>query len=196
MKKIKIFIFLAVITFSFANGQFTKLGGGLAYGTGFHFHNETTGFEAVLHRSPFAGIFVTGIYELTLPIHIAPSFTYFIPRTNKSPYTGGTDTRVSEMMFDLNGHYVFNSLDRFEFYGLAGINITFAKLKWLDTSASGTDNALGLNLGVGTYMKMTEQLDLTFEAKYIVSKYDQLMLNVGVLLNLQWLTKNENPSGI
>ena len=48
------------------------------------------------------------------------------------------------MMFDINGHYVFNSLDRFEFYGLAGLNITFAKLKWLGTGASSdSDNALG-----------------------------------------------------
>ena len=193
MKKINIIFVLVLLTFSVANGQLTKFGGGLTYGTGFHFNNETTGSEADLHRSPSAGIFVTGIYELKLPIHIAPSLTFFIPRTNKSPFPEGTDTRVSEIMFDLNGHYVFNSLDRFEFYGLAGLNITFAKLKWIGTSSSGTDNALGLNLGVGTYMKLTEQLDLILEAKYIVSKYDQFMLNAGILINLQWLTKNQNP---
>jgi opacity protein-like surface antigen len=181
------------LTSTVVNGQFTKIGGGLTYGTGFHFNNET-GVLADLHRSPFAGIFVTGIYELTLPVHIAPSFTYFIPRTNKSAIaTNAQNTRVSAMMFDLNGHYVFNSLDRFEFYGLAGLNITFAKIKWIGITSTGTDNAVGLNLGAGTYMKMTEQLDLLVEAKYIVSKYDQFMLNVGVLLNLQWLSKNENP---
>lgn len=194
MKKINILFILAILSFSAVNGQFTKVGGGLSYGTGFHFHNETTGSGADLHRGPFAGIFMTGIYELNLPIHIAPSFTYFIPRTNEVLQGTFTEkTRVSAMMFDLNGHYVLNSLDRFEFYGLAGLNITFAKLKWLRSASSGTDNALGLNLGVGTYMKMTEQLDLLVEAKYIVSKYDQLMLNIGILLNLQWLSKNENP---
>jgi hypothetical protein len=55
------------------------------------------------------------------------------------------------------------------------------------------DNALGLNLGLGTYMKLTEQMDLSVEAKYLVSKYHQFMLNVGVLINLDWLAKNENP---
>jgi hypothetical protein len=55
------------------------------------------------------------------------------------------------------------------------------------------DNAIGLNLGLGTYMKITEQLDLFVEAKYILSKYDQFMLNAGVLINLDWLKKNENP---
>jgi opacity protein-like surface antigen len=195
MKKLCILLFISVTAFSFVNGQFTKIGGGLVYGTGFHFNNVTSPqIEADLHKGPFVGIFVTGIYELNLPIHISPSFSYFIPRTNKPAQTfGGEGTRVSEMMFDINGHYVINSLDRFEFYALAGLDIMFAKLKWIGTSSSGTDNALGLNLGVGTYMKMTEQLDLSIEAKYIVSKYDQFMLNVGVLLNLQWLNKNETP---
>jgi opacity protein-like surface antigen len=97
------------------------------------------------------------------------------------------------MMFDLNGHYVFNSLDRFEFYGLAGLNMTFAKIKWLGTNpSSGSDNALGLNVGAGTYMKITEQFDIYGEAKYIFSKYDQFMLNVGLLLNIDWMKKHEN----
>jgi opacity protein-like surface antigen len=195
MKKLYILLFITVTAFSIANGQFTKIGGGLVYGTGFHFNNVTSpSFEANLHRGPFIGIFVKGIYELNLPIHISPSFSYFIPRTNESgEQTFSQKTRVSEMMFDLNGHYVINSLDRFEFYALAGLNLTFAHLKWVGTESSGSDNALGLNLGAGTYMKMTEQLDLSLEAKYIVSKYDQFMLNVGILLNLQWLNKNETP---
>lgn len=196
MKKISSFFILAILAISVANGQFTKFGGGLTYGTGFHFNNVTTPqYEADLHRGPFAGIFLTGIYELNLPFHIAPSFTYFLPRTNKAAIgTFSQSSRVSSIMFDLNGHYVFNSLDRFEFYGLAGLNITFAKIKWLGTNpTSGSDNAIGLNIGAGTYMKMTEQLDLYAEVKYIVSKYDQFMLNVGVLINLDWLKKNENP---
>jgi opacity protein-like surface antigen len=195
MTKINTIILLAILTSSFANAQFTKIGGGLTYGTGFHFNNVTTPQdEADLHRGPFAGIFLTGIYELNRPIHIAPSLTYFLPRTNKPTQAfGGEGTRVSEMMFDLNGHYVFNSLDRFEFYGLAGLNITFARIKWIGTPSGNSDNAIGLNLGVGTYMKMTEQLDLFVEGKYIVSKYDQFMLNIGVLINLDWLKKNENP---
>jgi len=195
MKKISIFFILVILAISVANGQFTKFGGGLTYGTGFHFNNVTTPqYEADLHRGPFAGIFLTGIYELNLPFHIAPSFTYFLPRTNKSTQaTSAESTRVSAMMFDLNGHYVFNSLDRFEFYGLAGLNMTFAKIKWLGTNqSSGSDNALGLNVGAGTYMKITEQFDIYGEAKYIFSKYDQFMLNVGLLLNIDWMKKHEN----
>jgi hypothetical protein len=42
-------------------------------------------------------------------------------------------------------------------------------------------------------MKLSEQLDLFLEAKYVLSKYGQFMVNAGVLLNLQWLAKNEKP---
>ena len=194
MKKLIITFLLLISLLCMANAQVTKIGGGLTYGSGFHFNNET-GLEADLLRSPFAGIFLTGIYELSLPVHISPSFTYFIPRTNNLNMAGynALSTRVSSMMFDFNGHYVFNSLDRFEFYGLAGLNITFTKIKWLGTLPStGTDNAMGLNIGAGTYMKITEQFDLYGEVKYIISKYDQLMINAGILINVDWLKKHEN----
>lgn len=194
MKKFIITFLFMISLLSMANAQFTKIGGGLTYGTGFHFNNVTTpSYEADLHRGPFAGIFLTGIYELNLPIHLAPSFTYFLPRTNKENLVSfPQSTRVSAMMFDINGHYVFNSLDRFEFYGLAGLNMTFAKIKWLSSSLGDSDNALGLNIGAGTYMKITEQSDIYGEAKYIFSKYDQFMVNAGILLNIDWMKKHEN----
>jgi opacity protein-like surface antigen len=193
MKKLTLLLLAIILAITTAKSQFTKVGAGLTFGSGYKFNNET-GVLADLHSSPFAGIFLTGIYEISLPIHISPSFTYFIPRKNTGGIVGAAneDTRVSEMMVDINGHYVFNSLDRFEFYGLAGLNITFTKIKWLDTTSSGTDNALGLNIGAGTYMKLTDQFDLYAEAKYIVSKYDQLVVNAGILINIDWLIKHEN----
>jgi outer membrane immunogenic protein len=189
MKKLILTLFLIISVLSFTRAQFIKAGGGITYGTGFRFNNEKTGYEADLHKSPFAGICLTGIYKLNLPFQMAPSFTYFLPRTNK---VDELSTRVTSMMFDLNGHYVFNSLNRFEFYGLAGLDVTFTKLKWLGTSSSGSDNALGFNLGAGTYVKLTNQMDLFAEGKYILSKYSQLLLNAGIFLNIDWMKKHEN----
>lgn len=194
MKKIILCLFITAALIPSVNAQFTKVGGGFVYTTSFHFNNEkTAGYEATMHRGPFLGIFVNGIYELKLPVHIAPSFTCFIPRHNTFG-TSGEETRVSSMMFDLNGHYVFNSLDRFEFYGLTGLDIMFTKIKWIGTSSDNSDNAFGLNLGAGSYMKLTNQFDLFLEAKYIISKYDQFMLNAGILINLDWLIKHENDT--
>jgi opacity protein-like surface antigen len=189
MKKLYILLFISMTIFSTTNGQFTKIGGGLGFTTGFPFHQQTWDYN----KSGKFDVSFKGIYELNLPIHISPSFAYFLPHISKQ---ADMKTIVSSMMFDLNGHYVFNSLDRFEFYGLAGLDILLAWKKETFTGSPASkerDNALGLNLGAGTYMKITEQLDLYVEAKYVFSKYHQFMLNAGVLLNLQWLSKNENP---
>jgi hypothetical protein len=198
MKKLYFILIITISAFTITNGQFTKIGGGLAYGTSFYHNNEKSLSD---HRTPHFAISATGIYEINLKWHIAPSFTFFYPHITKFLSQPGYENRttVTEMMFDLNGHYVFNSLDKFEFYGLAGMNITFEKIKFLDKFPGGESkwgssiNAPGLNIGAGTYLKITEQLDLFVEAKYIVSKYDQFMLNAGVLVNLQWLSKNETP---
>lgn len=189
MKKLFIIIAIVFVTTTVLSGQFTRVGGGLGFTTGFKFHQQT--FDA--NKSGNFGISFDHIFKLSLPIQISPSFTYFYPHITKLL---DDKTIVSSMMFDLNGHYVFNSLDRFEFYGLAGIDLLLA---WKKDSYIGSpssresDNALGLNIGAGTYLKMTEQLDLYGEVKYIVNKYGQLMVNVGVLLNLDWLKKHENP---
>jgi len=103
-------------------------------------------------------------------------------------------------MLDLNGHYVFNSLDRIEFYGLAGIDILLS-FKRDVSSITGApdevfkekDNGFGLNLGAGSYIMLTDQIDLSVEAKYLLSKYSQFMVSAGVLINLQWLSRHENP---
>jgi opacity protein-like surface antigen len=194
MKKLIVTFLFIVFAFSISNGQFTKIGGGLALSSGFPFHN----MEWDYNKSGKIAAYAKGIYEISVPLHISPSFTIFYPHITKEEFS---KTSVSTMMLDINGHYVFNSLDKFEFYGLAGFNILLAKKKekYLGQEESSLDpvierdNALGLNLGVGTYMKITEQFDLSGEAKYIFNnKYNQFMLNVGILINLDWLKKNEN----
>ena len=196
MKKSIATLLILITVIAVSNAQFTKLGGGLALSSGFPFHQQT--WEA--NKSGNIALSFKGIYEISVPLHISPSLTIFYPNITKEQMT---KTIVSAMMADINGHYVFNSLDKFEFYGLAGINILFAKKKekFLEDIDGyepqvENDNALGLNLGAGAYMKITEQFDLSGEAKYIFNnKYNQFMINVGILINLDWLKKNEN-SGI
>lgn len=188
MKKFSVTMFLLIPIFFMANAQFTKIGGGLALSSGFPFHNMSWDYN----KSGVIAVSFKGIYEVSVPVHISPSFTIFYPHITKDMMD---KTTVSSMMFDINGHYVFNSLDKFEFYGLAGLDILFAKKKE-SLGTYGTfkekDNALGLNIGAGAYMKITEQFDLYGEAKYVISKYDQFMVNVGLLINIDWLKKHEN----
>ncbi len=191
MKKLLLSLLVIIIAVPGVNAQFTKIGGGTGFTTGYHFHEMDYDYNKSGH------IFATlkGIYEITVPIHISPSVTFFIPHVYKEL---DSKTTVNTLMFDINGHYVFNSLNKFEFYGLIGLDVLLAwkREKYGTEVFPENDNALGLNLGVGSYMKITEQFDIYAEAKYILSKYDQFMLNAGVLINIDWLKKHEDTGGL
>jgi len=189
MKKNFISLLIAFLTIPAVNAQFTKIGGGIGYGTGFWFHE----MEYDYNRSGHFPIFVEGIYEITVPLHVTGRISYFFPNVTKNY----DKVSVSSMMFDINGHYVFNSLDRLEFYGLAGMDFLLTWKKTTYESAMSepiteNDNAIGLNLGAGACFKITNQFDLFAEAKYIVSKYGQFMANAGILINIDWMKKHEN----
>ncbi len=191
MKKLTLSFLLIVSVLSMSNGQFTKIGGGLTLSSGFPFHNMPWD----PNKSGIVGLSFKGIYKVNVPLNISPSFTIFYPHITND-LTG--KTVVSSMMFDINGHYVFNSLDKFEFYGLAGLDILLAKKKETPTGSSvntESDNALGLNLGAGANMKLTDKFNLYGEAKYIFNnKYNQFIVNAGILINVDWMKKHENDT--
>ncbi len=188
MKKLLIsMLFIAIPATSVLNAQFTKIGGGAGFTTGYTFHKVDHEYNKSSH---FYGS-LKGVYEISVPVHISSSFTFFVPHVYKLL---DSKTTVNTMMFDINGHYVINSPDRFKFYALAGLDIMFAwkREKWLEMTYKERDNAPGLNLGAGTYMKITEQFDIYAEAKYILSKYGQFMFNAGILINLDCFIKHED----
>lgn len=193
MKRIFIALCICIVSAVSVNAQFTKIGGGLVYGTGVYFHNESSDLS---HKTGNPALNLKGIYEISLPLHVSPSVNIFFPRVTEIMEMKQI---ISAFLFDVDGHYVFNSLSRFEFYGLAGLNITLIRNKWKyeweeESSDASSETAFGLNIGGGTYMKLTEQLDLFGELKYIVSSRDQFVLTAGVLLNLDWLKKNETKA--
>lgn len=194
MKKLLTAGIFALSVFYTSQGQFTRVGSGPGFTTGFPFHQQT--WEA--NQSSKFDMFLKSIYEISMPLHISPSFTWIFPNVTKEiGHYEEMKNSVSAVMFDINGHYVFNSLDRFRFYGLAGIDILLARKKNVITIDNSEikniekDNALGLNLGAGTYILLAGPVDLFVEAKYVVSKYDQFMLSAGALLNLEWLIRKE-----
>jgi opacity protein-like surface antigen len=195
MKKLYVLLSILVITFSLASGQLTKIGGGLNWGTGFHYINQTSGTDQDLYRSPFAGIYLKAVFDTKSPVQISPSFAFFIPRNNSVPDIGSTSrtTKLNEIMFDLNGHYVFFSPDYLKVYGLTGFDITLATIKGSDPSfSSGVDNALGINLGAGLSLKITDHIDFNSEAKFIAGKYHQILIYAGVLVDFGFLKKDMN----
>jgi hypothetical protein len=196
MKKSFLALILIISALSAGNAQFTEIGGGLALSSGSKMNLET-GFT---YKTGIIGISLKGIYKISLPVQLSPSLTVFYPHVvNKTFATNGSTEKatISTMMFDINCHYIFNSLDRFEFYGIGGFDILFARSKDAFSGVGAAtykqkDNALGLNLGAGTFMKINNKLDAFAEAKYVLSNYHQFMLNAGVLLNIDWMKKHEN----
>jgi opacity protein-like surface antigen len=197
MKKMALILLAVIFIVPAAKSQFTKLGAGLGFNTGFHFNNE----KFPDHKTGNPVIFLKGIYELSLPIHISPSISIFMPNVTKvgdATYTSKLSIRAFSI--DINGHYVFNSLDRFEFYGLAGLNFLLLGRKSSYESVDlpepqvfkEHDNAFGLNLGAGSYMKITDTFDCFVELKYILSSQGQFVATGGVLLNIDWMIKHEN----
>ena len=196
MKKLIISALVLMLFAGSSFGQLTKIGGGLFYDHRYYFNDES--FPD--HKLGNPAIFFTAIYELNLPFHIAPRISMFMPNVTKFEDLGYTDkTVITGYSLDVDGHYVFNSLDRFEFYGLAGVNIMYAHRKnsfeSIDFNETITDSqtGFGLNLGVGSYMKVKEQFDLYAELKCIVASQVQFVGSVGILLNVGWLSKNQDP---
>ncbi len=187
MKKLLVCLLITAFVFQGLNAQFTKAGGGLAFSSGFKFHNTGEGSG----RSGNYAAFVKGIYSISPELSISPSFTAFYPGINDG---GNIRTVVTSMMFDINGQYIFRSAGSFCFYGLAGLDIllSWKKDEYEDSDTfKESDNALGLNAGGGISMNLSDRLDLFAEIKYIISKYDQLVINAGILFNISSLSAGE-----
>ena len=109
------------------------------------------------------GIGVKYQYMITDNIRLEPSMNYFFE--NK-----GVD------MFDINAnaHYLFPMASNIRVYPLAGL--TFARWDF-----GKVVTRLGVNVGGGAEMDITDNLMLNFELKYqVVSDLDQAVFNVGI----------------
>ena len=190
MKKLIVTFLLMLVVMTVISGQFTKIGGGIALSSGFRFHDQLmTGNSS----GPVAVSFKS-IYKVSEPFEISPSFGFILPHVRSEQSSKQT---VSSLMFDLNGHYILNPSGWIDFYGLAGIDILFISDKYSSggtPSNKETDNALGLNVGIGTCLKIGDKFGVYGEAKYIFNnKYNQFMINAGALLNINLSKKHENP---
>lgn len=103
-------------------------------------------------------------------------YKYFIDRHNMSAW---------EINADL--HYVFGSSDELLFYPIGGLKFT----RWTFDSSRGSinpndmkvkysDNRIGLNLGVGSQIALSEKTFIQPEIKYeLMKNYSQFVFSVG-----------------
>jgi len=135
------------------------------------------------------GISLQGLYKINPTWEASPKFTYFFKKNF-----------MSYSALDFNGHYVFSDNGSSAFYALAGLNITFYKFDFGNNSGWGYEideeygdfmggislgeakgSEMGLNIGIGTRLAISDKLDFNAEGKFILGNLNYLNLGVGIL---------------
>jgi outer membrane protein X len=174
-KKVAVVI-IAVMTMSVAAYAQEKgdmaVGGNLVLGSGDSFTNF--------------GIGAKFQYNVTTPIRLEGSFTYFLPK--KQGISGLAESSVSMWDLSVNAHYLFSVADKIKVYPLAGLGIlgTSASAsvdlgEYGSYGGSASESEFGFNIGGGIDYNLTDKLILNAELKYkLGSTWDRLLVSAGL----------------
>ena len=117
------------------------------------------------------GIGVKYQYNITDNIRLEPSMNYFFENNG-----------IDQFDINANAHYLFPMASNVRVYPLAGL--TFARWSFpqlIGGKFSNDATRLGINIGGGAEMDITDKLMLNFELKYqLVNDFDQAIFNLGI----------------
>jgi len=156
----RVLLMIGIIGFIASQNVFAqkRVGGGFSWGSGV----EEVGINLN------AEIFIKD------KIAISPKFTYY--------FTGSNTT-----FWELNGdvHYYFQGGDS-GVYGIGGLNISHSAVDFvfLGVPASRSESKFGLNVGAGYTIALEGSIIPFGELKYIISKFDQLVLTAGIRIGI------------
>ena len=110
-------------------------------------------------------------YNITDNIRLEPSMNYFFENNG-----------IDQFDINANAHYLFPMASNVRIYPLAGL--TFARWSFpqlIGGKFSNDATRLGINIGGGAEMDITDKLMLNFELKYqLVNDFDQAIFNLGI----------------
>jgi len=159
------------------SGQFNAFSGGLAFSSGIDYNTGSTG-------NP--GLFGKAYLKIDDRFHVVPTLTIY-NRYKRSTFS----EVIRNYMFqaDLDGVVSLYKDKSLRFMGLAGVNATALLSKWeilyetpnSDLYANKSDFAPGLNLGGAFQLYVNDRIDGYISAKYVISSFDQLVINAGVI---------------
>lgn len=148
MKNLLRSVVIAVIVFaaSHANAQISA-GAGVVFGSDIN----NIGFS------------LNGKYAFNETWAAAPSFTFFLKKDN-----------VSWSVLDLDANYQITTIDNVGgLYAIGGLNMTFWKVDFgkafedfFGSDATSTGSDIGVNLGIGLDVPLSQQIMLAPEARY------------------------------
>jgi len=183
MKNIIIIVSFFLLFFSSfkGNAQLTKIGGGFSLATGARYlYNDLEYFNKSI------GFDIRAEFDVTKNIKIVPDFQIFLPNTFE--YPAGGESKTTLLALDLNGHFILASSKKVDFYAIGGFHIGGWNIKdkhiemtegEVDYSAFKIDVAA--NIGAGIEIKITRQLGVFADVKYIVSNSNQLVFTPGLI---------------
>ncbi len=129
------------------------------------------------------GITVKAEFNITDQIAVSPGVTYFF---GNSLYGFNQNT----LAVNVNAHYFFNLIEnKLKIYPLVGANYSNYKTGvsyysyYYDTYEV-SDNAFGINIGAGGRWQFSERLSVYLEPKYVISDFEQIIINAGILFQL------------
>ena len=110
-------------------------------------------------------------YNITDNIRLEPSMNYFFENNG-----------IDQFDINANAHYLFPMASNVRIYPLVGL--TFARWSFpqlIGGKFSNDATRLGINIGGGAEMDITDKLMLNFELKYqLVNDFDQAIFNLGI----------------
>lgn len=126
------------------------------------------------------GIGANAEFGIADNLSISPSLIYYLPKSHGLIKTNWIEANA-------NANYYFLSDDKFDVYGLAGLNYSSIKVKYdgsiqgIDRNISNSDGRFGLNLGAGANMHLSNDNIMPFaELKYVIIDGGQLVIAAGV----------------
>jgi len=162
MKLLKTLLLSLFLIVGLSNAQAQiKAGAGLAFGS----EVEALGIELI------------GEYTINETWGAGVDFIYWLDGEDNFSY----------WEFNVNGHYNFFENEKFNAYALAGLNYFHFKID-LDLpppyDGDDSDGEIGLNIGAGGHMVINENLTGRAQVRYVLSDWDQLVIDAGVLFNI------------
>ena len=121
-------------------------------------------------------------YNVTEPLRLEGSFTYFLPKTYE---VSTLEMTFSMWDFSVNGHYLLSLSEQVAFYPLAGISIVGTsfetKMGKNLPSMDESETVFGLNIGAGLDLKVNDKTALNAELKYRTGNCSRFMIGAGVV---------------
>jgi len=162
-----------VFSFFHLQGQFNRFGGGLTFNSPISSPNLNIGNPGFNFR---------GVMEFNKNFFLIPSITFQIPKTKTyTDVSGHKRTFMGSLGADVT--YTLATEKQLLFYALAGPNFTNIYTSW-DTEDPNLENEYeflpGLSIGTGIEMIVERDINAFAQVKYIIAKYQQLIISIGV----------------